>query len=90
MSRTIGTAHAPHVVQQPLPPQNPEPTYTWKIANFTRKLAQAKSENDLGEFESEPFFTSHGYKMKLSINLNEAPSGYAGYMHGCLFNINEK
>jgi hypothetical protein len=80
MSRTTGAAHAPCVVQQSLPRQEPEPTYTWKIANFTRKLAQAKSNNDVCDLESEPFFSSHGYKMKLSINLNEAPSGYAGYM----------
>ena len=76
----MGPGHAPQVVQQPLPPQEPEPTYTWKIANFTRKLAQAKSCNDIGEIESEPFFTSHGYKMKLAVNVNEAPCGYAGYM----------
>mgnify|MGYP002803407674 CR=1 FL=1 len=80
LSRTLAAAHAPQVVQPHLPPQEPEPTYTWKIANFTRKLAQAKSENDLGYFESEPFFSIHGYKMKISSNLNEAPRGYAGYM----------
>ncbi len=80
MSRTMGAAHAPQVVQQPLPRQEPEPTYTWKIANFTRKLAQAKSENDYGVIHSEHFFSSHGYKMKLQVELNEAPRGYAGYM----------
>ena len=82
MSRTTGAAHAPHVEQQPLPRhmQEPEPDYTWKIANFTRKLAQANSNNDVGYLESEPFFSSHGYKMKLSINLNEGPRGDAGYM----------
>ena len=60
--------------------QEPEADYTLKIVNFTRKLAQAKSNNDCGRIESEPFFTSHGYKMKLWVYLNEAPSGYAGYM----------
>ena len=60
--------------------QKPEPTYTWKIANFTRKLAKAKSDDDVGEIESEPFFTSHGYKMKLAINLNQVHCGYAGHM----------
>ncbi|CAB4041354.1 TNF receptor-associated factor 4-like [Paramuricea clavata] len=79
MSRTTGAAHAPHVEQQPLPRQESEPDHTWKIANFTRKLAQANSNNDYGRIESEPFFTSHGYKMKLVVNFNEAPSGYAGY-----------
>jgi hypothetical protein len=81
--QAIGTAHAPLATQfpqRPLRQQEPEPDYTLKIANITRKLAQAKSDNDFGEIESEPFFTSHGYKMKLSVNLSEAPSGYAGYM----------
>jgi hypothetical protein len=76
--QAIGAAHAPLATQ--LPQQKPEPDYTWKIANFTRKLAQAISNNDYGRIDSEPFFTSHGYKMKLLVNFNEAPSGYAGYM----------
>ena len=79
--QAIGVAHAPLATQFPQRPlQEPEPDYTWKIANFTRKLAQAKSDNDCGMIESEPFFTSHGYKMNLFVNLNEALSGYAGYM----------
>ena len=83
MLQAIGGAHAPsatHAPQRPLPQEEPEADYTWKIANFARKLAQAKSENDYGLIESKPFFSSHGYKMKLVVNLNEAPSGYAGYM----------
>ncbi|CAB4043916.1 TNF receptor-associated factor 4-like [Paramuricea clavata] len=52
----------------------------WKIANFATKLAQVTSNNTYGRIESEAFFTSHGYKMKLSINLNQAPYGDAGYM----------
>ena len=47
--------------------------YQKKISNFTRKLAQAKSNHDYGEIESEPFFSCHGYKMKLSVYLNEGP-----------------
>ena len=81
--RPIGAAHAPletQFPQQPLPEQEPEADYTLKIANFTRKLAQAKSDNDYGRIESEPFFSSHGYKMKLVVDLNEAPGGCAGYM----------
>ena len=81
--QAIGAANAPLGTQFPqrsLPQQEPEADYTLKITNFTRKLAQAKSENDFGEIESEPFFSSHGYKMKLLVFLNEAPSGYAGYM----------
>ena len=81
--QAIGAAHAPLATQfpqRPLHQQEPEPDFTWKIVNFTRKLAQANSNNDYGMIESEPFFTSHGYKMKLSVNFNEAPSGYAGCM----------
>ncbi|XP_028393216.1 TNF receptor-associated factor 3-like, partial [Dendronephthya gigantea] len=79
-SRTTEAAHAPQVVQQPPPGQQLELAYTWKIANFTRKLAQANSYNDWGEIESEPFFSSHGYKLKLTSNLNEGPSGNRGYL----------
>jgi hypothetical protein len=81
--QATGAAHAPLATQfsqRPLHQQQPEPDYTLKIADFTRKLAQAKSDNDYGRIESEPFFTSHGYKMKLCVYLNQAPSGYAGYM----------
>ncbi|CAB4005921.1 TNF receptor-associated factor 4-like [Paramuricea clavata] len=81
--QAIGAAHAPLATQfpqRPLHQQEPEPDCAWKIANFTRKLAQAKSDNDYGIIQSEPFFSSHGYKMKLQVDLNEAPSGYAGYM----------
>ena len=77
VSRTIGAAHAP---QTPLQHQEPEPAYTWKIANFTRKLARAKSNNDIGDIGSEPFYSSHGYKMKLSVSLNEGPNDKSGYM----------
>jgi hypothetical protein len=77
----MGAAHVPQaVLQQPLPRQEPEADYTWKIANFTRKLAQAISDNDYGDIESEPFFSSHGYKMKVSVDLNEGPKGDTGYM----------
>jgi hypothetical protein len=81
--RTTGAAHPPqavHVSPHFAPYQELEATYTWKISNFTRKLARAISFDDVGYLESESFFSSHGYKMKLGINLNEAPSGYAGYM----------
>ena len=80
MLQAIGPANAPQFPQRPLHQQEFEPDYTLKIANFTRKLAQAKSNNDFGSIESEPFFSSHGYKMKLLVDLNEALSGYAGYM----------
>ena len=78
--QAIGGAHAARVPQLHLPQQEPEPDYTLKIPNFTRKLAQAKSNNDYGNFESEPFFSSHGYRMKLRVYVNEGPRGYAGYM----------
>ena len=76
----MGGAHAPLEPQRPLLQQEPEADYTWKISNFTRKLARAKSDNDYGRIESEPFFSSHGYKIKLLVHLNEGPSGCAGYM----------
>ena len=67
-------------IQQRSSHQEPETAYTLKIANFTRKLAQAKFDNDLGAIKSEPFFSSHEYKMKLLVQLNEGPEGFSGYM----------
>ncbi|CAB4028049.1 TNF receptor-associated factor 2 isoform X2 [Paramuricea clavata] len=79
--QAMGTVQASQVVlQQPLPCRGSEPTFTWKITNFRRKLAQAKSDNKVGVTQSEPFFSSHGYKMKLRANLNEGLRGYCGYM----------
>ncbi len=78
--QAIVGAHAPQVPQRPLPQQEPEADYTLKIANFTRKLAQAKSNNDFVKIESEPFLTSHGYKVRLRVSLNQVLCGYAGYM----------
>ena len=47
--QAIGAAHAPLATQFPQrPQQEPEPDYTLKIADFTRKQAQAKSDNDYG------------------------------------------
>ena len=59
---------------------NPTVTIALKIPNFTRKLNQAKSSNGYGEIDSEPFYTSHGYRLKISVRLNEGPCGYTGYM----------
>ena len=78
--QAIVGAHAPQAAQRPLPQEEPEADYTLKIVSFTRRLAQAKSNNDFGRIENEPFFTSHGYKMKLWVYLNEGPRGYADYM----------
>jgi hypothetical protein len=75
---TVGAAHAPHPYHYHY--QEPEATYTLKITNFTRKLARAKSDNDDGSVDSEPFFSRSGYKMRMEIHLNEGPSGYTGYM----------
>ena len=80
MPRPSRDERVPREVKEHLPPHESEPTYTWKIANFTRKLAQATSKNDDGQIESEPFFSSHGYKMKLAVNINEGPYGHTGYM----------
>ena len=80
--QAISSAHAHLSPHQPITAQQEPavPDYTWKIANFTRKLAQANSNNDYGEIESEPFFSSHGYKMKVRAYLNEGPDGNTGYM----------
>ena len=83
MFHAVGGAHAPRATQFPQPPfpdQEPEADCTLKIANFPRKLAQAISDNDYGRIDGEPFFSRHGYKMKLRVKLNEAPRGYVGYM----------
>ena len=55
-------------------------TTTFKIPNFTRKLNQAKSNNEYGEIFGDPFYSYHGYKMKIRVRLNEAPCGNTGYM----------
>lgn len=60
-SRSIQVAHAPRKVRMPLTPRESKPTYTWRIANFTRKLFNAKSDRETGALESEQFFSSHGY-----------------------------
>ena len=86
MSGNVATAHASSLFQVPL--QEPEAAYTWKIANFTRKLARAKSDYDYGEMETEPFFSSQGYKMKVMVYLNEGPGGRSGYM-GIYLNLME-
>ena len=86
MLQAITSAHASQSPQRPIPQQDQVSDYTWKIANFTRKLAQANSNNDCGDMESEPFFSSHGYKMKLSTRLNEGPTGETGYM-GLYFHL---
>ena len=80
MLQAVGATQTPKAVQQFVFQHESVADHTWKIPNFIRKLAQAKSNNSLGGLESEPFFSSHGYKMKLEINLNEAPRGCAGYM----------
>ena len=81
VARAIGAAHVPQAVQQPSPYQEPERrTYTMKIANFTRKLSQAISNHNAGTIVGEPFFSSHGYRMELEVDLNGAPEGYTGYI----------
>ena len=59
---------------------NPTVTIALKIPDFTRKLNEAKSSNDYGEIHSEPFYTSHGYRMEIFVRLNQGPRGYTGYM----------
>ena len=84
----IGAAHGPMVTQFPqrlLHQQEPEADYIFKSGNFTRQLARAESNNDYGRIESEPFFSSHGYKMKFIVNATWLPR-----LHGCLHSFNEK
>ncbi|XP_028393451.1 TNF receptor-associated factor 4-like [Dendronephthya gigantea] len=50
------------------------------IPDFTRKLCHSQSSNQYGEIFGVPFYTYHGYRMVLKVNLNEAPSGKAEYM----------
>ncbi len=59
---------------------NPTVTVALMIPNFTRKLNQAKSSKSYGEVVSDPFYTSHGYRMKVTVHLNEGPRGHTGYM----------
>ena len=59
---------------------NPAVTIALKIPNFTRKLNIAKSSNNYGRIDGESFYTSHGYRMKIFVRLNEGPRGYTGYM----------
>ena len=59
---------------------NPAVIVALEIPNFTRKLYEANCSNSYGAIESDPFYTSHGYRMKISVYLNEGPCGYTGYM----------
>jgi hypothetical protein len=59
---------------------NPTVTIALKIPNFTRKLNQAKSSNSYGDVVSDSFYSSHGYKMRIELRLNEGPRGYTGYL----------
>ena len=60
--------------------RNPLVTVAMKVPNVFRKLNQAKSNNVLGKITGDPFYTSHGYRMKLMLHLNEGPRGYTGYI----------
>ena len=59
---------------------NPTVTIALNIPNFARKLNEAKSSNKYGRIDGEPFYTSHGYRIKIVVCLNQGPSGYTGYM----------
>ena len=59
---------------------NPAVTIALNIPNFTRKLNEAKSSNNYGRIDGEPFYTSHGYRIKIVVYLNQGPCGYTGYM----------
>ena len=56
-------------------------TYTMKILDIENRLWQAKYHGFENEIFGEPFFSScYGYKMRLSINLDEKKHGFTGYM----------
>ena len=65
---------------------NPKVTIALKIPNFTRKLKQTISSNDCGQIDGEPFYTSHGYRLKICVDLNQAPCGFTGYI-GVFLNL---
>ena len=73
----VPSTHAQSLQQLTL---NPNVTVALQIQNFTRKLNQAKSHNSFMHIESDPFYTSDGYKMLLIVRLNEGPRGLTGYM----------
>lgn len=79
MQETV-TAHAAQLAPQSLSYQKNQADFIWKISNFKAKLTRAVNDKKHGGYESEPFFFHHGYKMKLKVYLNEAPSGHPGYM----------
>jgi hypothetical protein len=58
----------------------PTVTVALNIPNFTRKLNEANSSNDKGQINGDPFYSSHGYKMRIFVQLNEAFHGFTGYM----------
>lgn len=86
MQAMIG-ALVPQVVQPPSSFQKPEADYVWKIPNFTAKLREAVTLEKIGDFESEAFFSSHGYKMRPKVFLNEGARGCAGYMGVYLYSL---
>ena len=50
------------------------------ITDFNKKLSEAKRNNQVGEIDGEPFYTSpHGYKLKMMVYLNEERE-YKGHM----------
>ena len=71
--------YAPQVVQPVWHLQEPEPTCSWLIANFTKNLLRL-NQGIVQEKLKVNIFNGHGYKMKLAINLNEAHCSFAGYL----------
>ena len=61
-------------------------TYTMKILDIENRLWQAKDHGFENEIFGEPFFSScYGYKMRLSIHLDEKEHGFTGYMGAYLY-----
>ena len=62
---------------------NPHVNVVLRITNYTRKLRLAKLSKRCKRIDSEPFYTSSGYKIKVSVYLNQGfrrPRGYKGYI----------
>ena len=60
--------------------RNPLVKIALNVPNVFRRLNQAKSHNNYGLIESDPFYSSHGFRMKIMLHLSEGPRGYTGYM----------
>ena len=59
---------------------SPTVTAALNIPNFARKLNEANSSNGKEHINGDPFYSSHGYKMRIFVHLNEGFRGFTRYM----------